>query len=444
MKINSKRLTTVAVSTFATLALSSFSFCLGSRLSPYHMQIVGKYFDDVETYEKLSMTSKKFGNLTKRYYQNFVNISQVSKDKYFPNIQTYVAYPGAGPLRLNMFSRDIKHLVYLENSFDQAKFRQILCSAGVISLNRGGEVTFRSKNWMCKKLPTESGKGFIILLTGIGKKNEGKTIEFHFDPIKLSVVSGKEYDIYSGVRNYNILVDDISHILSALGIELENIKYGSVTRINIPQSVKRIEDGCFGAYGSLREVNVPNCVEFIGESAFDSCTNLEKIKLPDALKKISNRTFQNCTCLKSLEIPHGVEEIGERAFDFCIMLNNIKFPDTVKEIGKAAFLGCASFTEITVPGSVKEIKKFTFACCRSLEKVMISEGTECIDRFSFMDCQNLTQVTIPVSVKRVDRCAFADCPRLTNIKYDGKTYPNVNSFMTAFEAKRKTARTKDC
>ena len=61
-----------------------------------------------------------------------------------------------------------------------------------------------------------------------------------------------------------------------------------------------------------------------------------------------------------------------------------------------------------------------------------------------MDCQNLTQVTIPVSVKRVDRCAFADCPRLTNIKYDGKTYPNVNSFMTAFEAKRKTARTKDC
>ena len=102
MKINSKRLTTVAVSTFATLALSSFSFCLGSRLSPYHMQIVGKYFDDVETYEKLSMTNKKFGNLTKRYYKNFVNISQVSKDKYFPNIQTYIAYPGAGPVRLNM------------------------------------------------------------------------------------------------------------------------------------------------------------------------------------------------------------------------------------------------------------------------------------------------------------------------------------------------------
>lgn len=444
MKIKLKRLTISAVSTFATLALSSSSLSFANKLTPYHMQIVGKYFRDINTYKRLSMVNKKYKDLTQWYHKNFVNVSQRLKDKYFPYIETYVAYPGGDNFKLSRFSDDIKHLIYLENSFTYGKFMEVLCKTGVISLAPDNSFVFNNKNWSCEELRTESGEGFILFLKGIGKKNKGRTIQFHFDPVKLSVNSNLEYDIYSGVRKYNFMVDNIADVLRAFGIKPDNIKVSSITKINIPSSVKALEGGSFCGHYSLKEVNIPNGVESTGESAFQHCINLKKVMFTDALKKISDRSFQNCTKLEEIEIPDGVEEIGENAFSFCMALNKIKIPNSVKSIGRECFFNCESLTGITIPGSVKRIEKGTFACCRLLENVVILEGTECIGEYSFVNCLNLNQISIPDSVKEIHPNAFNDCPGLTRIKYNGKTYNDLNSFITEFENRRNTKNIKDC
>lgn len=444
MKINLKRLTITAASAFATLALSSSSLGFASRLTPFHMQIVGKYFDDMKTYKTLSMVNKKYKDLTKEYYKNFINISQEQKDKYFPYIETYVAYPGENDLRLSLFSDDIKHLIYLENSFSYGKFVEVLCKTGVINLGPNQKIVFNDKNWSCEKLCTESGEGFIVFLREIGDENKGRTIEFHFDPVKLSVKSDVEYDVYYGVRKYNFIIDHIAPILKAFDIEPTNIRVSNIAKINIPPNVKVIENGCFFQHYTLNEVGVPNGVEFMGESAFENCVNLKKIILTDVLKKISKKAFKNCVKLEEIEIPQGVEEIGEYAFSFCKRLNKIKIPNSVKEIGEGSFFSCDSLTEITIPGSVKRIKKCTFACCESLKKVTILEGTEYIGACSFISCQNLTHISIPASVKAIHFNAFVDCPNLTEIEYNGKTYNNSNSFLTEFKNKRNVRNTKGC
>lgn len=444
MKIELKKLTVTAVSAFATLALSSSSLSFGSKLTPYYMQIVGKYFYDINTYKKLSMVNKKYKDLTQFYYKNFVNIPQRLKDKYFPYLETYVAYPGEDNFKLSRFSGDIKHLIYLENSFSYENFVEVLCKTGVISLRSDNSVVFNDKNWSCEELCTESGEGFIIFLRGIGKKNKGRTIQFHFDPVKLSANSNVSYDIYSGVKKYNFMVDHITNILNAFGIKSSNIRVSDIVKINIPPSVKVIEDASFYGHYTLKEVNIPNGVVAIGESAFQNCINLKKVMFTDALKKIGDKAFESCIKLEEIEIPYSVEEIGDYAFNFCVTLNKIKIPDSVKNIGRECFFNCESLTEITIPGSVKYIEKGVFACCRSLKNVTILEGTEYIGEYSFVSCINLSQVSIPASVKEIYPNAFMDCPNLTEIKYNGKTYNNLNSFMTEFKNKRNVKSIKDC
>lgn len=439
MKINLKK--TKIIVAFATLALSSSPLCFGSKLTPYHMQIVGKYFESAKDYKNLFMVSKKYEKMGEMYRKNFINVSQEQKDKYFPYIETYVAYPGVKARKLKGFSKNIKHMIYLENSFNYAKFVEILRSTGIINLSYDGEITFDSENWECKELGTESKKGFILFFKGIGEKNKEETLEFHFDPIKFAVMKDGSYDIDIGIREYNLIVDDASNILNVLGVEPKILKVSGITAVNIPQSVTEIKDSSFYSYYGLQEIILPNTIKTIGESAFHSCMNLKKIKLPDTLKKISNGAFQSCTHLKEIEIPNSVEEIGESAFDFCIEINKIEIPNSVKKLGKGCFLNCASLIEISVPGSIKNISKAAFACCGLLKKVVISEGVESIGPDAFANCPLLSHVSIPLSVKEIDVNAFSDCGSLNEIKYGGNVYHSLNSFMTAFKAKRNV---QDC
>lgn len=444
MKINVKA-PIIAISTiFATLALSSSSLCFGSRLMPYHMQIVGKYFEKAEDYKDLSMVSKKYGDLTGMYHKNFVNVSKSLKDRYLPNIQTYVAYAGANSRKLMDFRGNIKSLVYLENSFGSEEFIEILCNTGVIRSKCGEKIIFDRENWLCREMKAESGKGFILSLVGIGKENSEKTIEFHFDLIKISVMPDRRYDIFIGSRKYNSMLNDISHVLDVLGVNSKDLNVGGITAINIPQSVTKISSSSFYGCYALREINIPNTVKSIGESAFQSCIDLKKVKLPDTLKKISDKSFQGCTELREIEIPASVEEIGESAFDFCVMLNKVNIPNSVKKLGKGCFLNCTSLIEVYIPGSVKKINRAAFACCNLLKKVVISEGTEYIGLDSFANCPILEEVSIPTSVKEIDAYAFSDCPRLTVIKYGGKTYNNINSFMAAFKANKNGENIQNC
>ena len=384
MKINLKKLTIIVFSMVAPLAVSSSSLCFGSKFVPYN---AGEH-------KNSPVITEDCAELPEIYHRSLEIIPQDLRIKYSPYNESYIASCDKGDCKLMNFVGNIKNLIYPENCFDQEDFAKILLNTGVIKPRRSrGDFIFDCKNWSCTKLPTESGEGFVLLLAGTSEKNEGKTILFHFDPIKLSITPDGGYNVDVGVRKYNFMVCDILSILNAFRVTPEVVNVNNITNIDISRErVTNIEDSSF--YGRY---------------------SLEGIKMPSTIKSIGKNAFEGCTCLRQIELPSSVEEIGERAFDSCIRLGEIKISDNVKNLGNGCFLGCASLTEIDIPGSIKEVSKAAFACCKSLEKVSISEGVDCIGPNAFENCSKLSQISIPSTVTKIGTMAFSDCSKLDQI-----------------------------
>lgn len=65
-----------------------------------------------------------------------------------------------------------------------------------------------------------------------------------------------------------------------------------------------------------------------------ACFNLEKVNLPKSLRKIDNEAFSCGMNLKVVNLPEGLESIGDNAFDSLI---EVKLPDSIKSISGTAF-----------------------------------------------------------------------------------------------------------
>ena len=508
MKINLKTLTIITFSMFAPLVVSSSSLCFGSKFVPYNAESANSDFACEEDCKSLPGSTKESEELPKIYRKSFEIIPQDLKIKYSPNNETYIAPCDKSIPKLVKFVGNIKNLVYPENCFDQEDFVKVFLNTGVIKLRRSyGDFIFDDENWSCTKLPTKSGKGFILLLAGIGKKNKGRTILFNFDPIKFSVNPSGEYNLDEGLRKYNFIVCDILSILNSFRVTPEVADANDITAIDIsremvtkiekssfygryalkeiklPATTKSIGANAFEGCTSLKEIELPYDVEKIGERAFDSCIRLTKVKfsnnvkklgrgcflncmslvevdIPGSIKEISKAVFACCKSLKKVSISSGVEYIGPNSFENCSNLIQISIPNTVKEIGvmafsdcyrlsqillpssirkinAMAFSGCSSLRKISIPHSVKEIGTLAFSDCSNLREILISDSVEEIGVMAFNNCSNLREILIPTSVKRIGSKAFINCSKLNEIKYDGKTYNNLDDFMTAFKAKNR-------
>lgn len=84
----------------------------------------------------------------------------------------------------------------------------------------------------------------------------------------------------------------------------------------------------------LRNVVLPK--EAVTSGKFSSCVSLKYIDLPSTIKVIEENAFSGCVRLKEAAIPDGVVEIGKGAFSGC---KNLKLyvPKSVKKIGENAF-----------------------------------------------------------------------------------------------------------
>ncbi len=106
--------------------------------------------------------------------------------------------------------------------------------------------------------------------------------------------------------------------------------------------------------GHLTSIDVPakignDKVTEIGEWAFSPHQNrtreqtsefrrtITKITLPDGLKKIGEHAFCDLISLESVNIPKTVRTIGARAFEDCRSLKRIIVPEGVRYIGENAF-----------------------------------------------------------------------------------------------------------
>ena len=98
----------------------------------------------------------------------------------------------------------------------------------------------------------------------------------------------------------------------------------SITKINIPTSLRRIGTGAF--YRSLRcPIRLDDGIESIGAAAFLSCI-FANFRIPPLITVIFGYLLSNCKSMFSLELPENVTEIGKESFGDCKSLRNVAIP----------------------------------------------------------------------------------------------------------------------
>jgi hypothetical protein len=98
----------------------------------------------------------------------------------------------------------------------------------------------------------------------------------------------------------------------------------SITKINIPNSLKRINDYAFAC--SLRcSIRLHDGIESIEEYAFGAC-HFTNFRVPPIITVIPERMLYCCMPTFSVELSESLREIRALAFCNCICLRNVAFP----------------------------------------------------------------------------------------------------------------------
>ncbi len=308
----------------------------------------------------------------------------------------------------------------------------------------------------------------------------------------MSEVSAAEYgDLSYSISNGGITITDCKEsaeevvipktidnrpVTSIGGYAFYNCK--NIKRIDIPDSITRIDAGAFRYCSSLAAVVIPNSVTYIGQEAFYGnsktdvyISDLEKwcgitfanysanplnnsgnlyinerlvtdAEIPDNLTKINDYAFYKCNSIESVTIPDSITNIGNQAFYNCGNLKKVFITDFEKwckidfsdnasnPLCNSAdlYLNDSLVTDIAIPKNITAVKDHTFCGCTSITGLTIHNNVERIGNYAFRGCINLKGVTIPDSVTSIGDFAFARCSFESIVIPDNVTSIGKNVF----------------
>lgn len=107
-----------------------------------------------------------------------------------------------------------------------------------------------------------------------------------------------------------------------------------VTRVTLPNSIKRIGLNAFGKAKYLQEVVLNEGITEIGSGAFADCTALTTINIPSTLTVLED-LFPECHNLKNITIPEGITTLGPMAF-YNSGIETLTIPSTCTTFGRNA------------------------------------------------------------------------------------------------------------
>lgn len=240
--------------------------------------------------------------------------------------------------------------------------------------------------------------------------------------------------------------------------------------INLPLSVKRIEEGAF-AGNSMTSITGTENVEYIGKEAFAASnistinipntkeimegafqySYINTIELPDTLTKIPVDCFYRCERLNYVYIPDSVTYIGGYSFNYAGERSNSKaVPNALRieggnnvEIignyafssasigtynfsGKETYIGNYAFSKsgiehivYTDSPDIDYIPEYCFSECDYLTDIEIPDNIKHLKQYSFKSCSAITEIELPELLETIENLAFYNCTKLVSV-----TIPN--------------------
>ena len=157
---------------------------------------------------------------------------------------------------------------------------------------------------------------------------------------------------------------------------------------------KRILNGC-----DVKEYAIYDGTIEIFNNTFSHCTSLTKIDIPSSVRKIGHEAFQGCENLRDVYIPNSVTTIGERAFQYCDKLRSIEISNSITIIAECLFDWCTNLNHIVIPDSVEKIDNWAFENCKNLKSITILNSDVLFVEDLFFGCDNLCAIVIPTGTK---------------------------------------------
>lgn len=281
------------------------------------------------------------------------------------------------------------------------------------------------------------------LSIGDGLKSIGDSAFYKISSFLTSITVGDGNSIYDSRNNCNALIHTATNTL-LIGCENTVIPNGvevigasafynsHLPSIDIPNTVKIIENSAFYLCGNLQSIVIPNSVEEISWNAFYLCyslssaefgdgittignqafmyTSLKDVVLGKSVRTIASEAFYGCNLLETIDLPIGLEEIGYRAFSYCTALRSFTIPKSVKKIGYYAFYNTVVYNDVS---NWENDVLYLDNCLIKAENISgeyaIKQGTRVIADEALVRLDNLTTVTIPMGVESIGEQAFFGC-----------------------------------
>lgn len=196
--------------------------------------------------------------------------------------------------------------------------------------------------------------------------------------------------------------------------------------LTIPNFVSIIGKSAFKG-SKIKSVNIPGTVKVIEDSAFEGCNQLEDVNICDGVRRIGDNAFR-LTWIKRLTIPGTVEYLGKGLCGSCYHLETVTLKDGIKYIPKFAFNRCFLLKHIEIPDTVTEIHDLAFYRCEMLTDVKLPKCLNTIGELSFNYCLKMDKLDIPDNVKII--------PSLEDDKKNVLNYSKVIEMINSINAKR--------
>lgn len=137
------------------------------------------------------------------------------------------------------------------------------------------------------------------------------------------------------------------------------------TEFTIPDSVKEVSPHSFYENKYLKKIDF-NSVEKIGKNAFQDCV-IEEINIPDSVKTLEEGAFSGCESTKSIVVGGGLgDTMPHNVFRDNTSVETVRIRNGVTAIGEESFYNCKNLKTLYISKSVKTIYANAFKECNNI------------------------------------------------------------------------------
>ena len=198
----------------------------------------------------------------------------------------------------------------------------------------------------------------------------------------------------------SLTIDEIKHCLrDSVLDELNEIeiitgdeRFRAINGMLYSQNARRLYFCPRGIEGVLE---IPDGTDTITEGSCGSC-NLSKVIIPDSVKRIDGFAFTRSYALEYVEGCKNIERIGDYAFAYCKQLKKFPFGEFVKNIGSGAFCD-TMLKEIYLPEGLVRVGRQAF------NTIWIEDGFQ-----TLVGPSQMYDIHIPSTLKYIESFAFAN------------------------------------